>query len=532
MDDPFSGSHTYRDNDPSTGGPATEGCGDVPRAAYTNGGFQDYDVGFNDAANWENYTRHYPSGTFNVFMRGANGGGGTGSAGLAIVTSGQGTSSQTVSNLGTFAVPSTGNWQKYEFCPLKDASGNLVKVTLNGSAQTLRVFAPNSCNGNYYLLEPYDTTLPVVAGLYPDGTAFFQRTNRLSFTVSSSSGIATNSIIVMLNGAAVPLVFTGSSTSWFISYPGLQVNQAYSASIFIKTLAGDVYTKAFDFDTYSASYYQLESSDFDYTSNGVSGLFFDNPQVDKYNGLEATPGIDELEVTSGTPISEDLYRPSPDGSIILITTQAGGDLARAQFNNTNSWRINWFGYGDFANYTRHYPAGKYNIIARWDRGRYASSANLFVVTNGVRTANQKTSWLGTFNIPANGWNAWEWETLVDGSGNPVTVTFDGSATTLQLQGPLVDDSQTINLGFFMLVPLNAQGGPSLTATISGGKIRASPSPTVSGPNGQVLFKSSLTSGDPGPRRAGAIPATMGSADSAGNDEWDSGLLSGAGAMTC
>ncbi len=485
VDDPLSGSHSYRDNDPTVGGPATEGCGDVPRAAYTNGA-PDYDVGFNDSANWENYTRDFPAGTYNIFVRGANGGGGTGSAGMALVTSAANTSSQTVSNLGTFAIPSTGNWQKYILAPLKDKSGNIVNVTFSGTSNTtLRVTSPNSMNGNYYMLAPASTSAIQVGNLYPDGSALFQGTNTLSFSAGSPGGIATSNIVVTLNGTTLSnLTFTGSSTAWTVSYPHLQSNQTYSVTIAIASVSGGIYNLAYTFDTYSANYYQWEASDYDYTSNGVSGLFFDNPQTNAYNGLTATPNVDQLEVTAGTPLNEDLYRPSPDGSTPIVTTQSGGDLFRAKFAVLPSWRINWFGFGDFVNFTRHYPAGTYNIVGRFTEGGSASSALLLKIKSGT------TNVLGTFNIPLNGWNGWEFATLVDGSGKPVSVTLDGSQTILQLTGPAADDGQTINAGFFMLVP-SAPPGIMITPSISGTQIKLS-FPTTTGSNYQVEYKNNLS----------------------------------------
>jgi len=496
VDDPSSGSHTYRQNQNNPDyGPETEGAADVPREGYTNSGATDYDVGFNDSPNWENYTRHYPAGAYNVYMRCASGGGG-GSCGLAMVTAGVGTTNQTISKLGTFTVPNTGNWQAYTFAGLKDGNGNLIKVTFSGSApETLRVFAPSGCNANFYMLQPADTSLPVISSLYPNGTNLFQQTNTLAFSVSSSDGIATSGIVVTLNGAPVSgLVFSGSSTSWNVSYPSLQLNTAYSANIAVKTLAGNTANLAFSFDTFAANNYQLESGDYDYTSNAVPALFFDNPQIDKYNGLVATPGIDEQEVTAGAPINEDVYRPTPDGTTILVCTQSGGDFPRPQFGSSPTWRINWFGFGDFCNYTRHYPAGSYNIVGRFTEGGGASSATLYKVTAGVGTLTQTTSLLGTFNIPLGGWNAWAYGTLVDGSDAPVVVSFDGSKTTLQLAGPVADDGQTINAGFFMLVPAGTVAqGPSITATISGGKINLS-LPTVTGSSYQVQSRSSLSTG--------------------------------------
>jgi hypothetical protein len=197
------------------------------------------------------------------------------------------------------------------------------------------------------------------------------------------------------------------------------------------------------------------------------------------------PGVDELEVTASTPISEDLYRPSPDGTTILVTTQPGGDLPRAKFATLPSWRINWFGYGDFCNYTRHYPAGTYKIVGRFTEGGAASSAQLLKIESGT------TNVLGSFPIPLNGWNGWEFATLVGTNGNPVSVTLDGNQTILQLTGPASNDSQTINAGFFMLVP-NAVATPiTITPSLSGGQIKIS-FPTTTGFNYQVEYKNNLT----------------------------------------
>ncbi|MGC3960744.1 MAG: hypothetical protein QM813_23255 [Verrucomicrobiota bacterium] len=73
----------------------------------------DYDLGWNDGGFWANYTRTYPAGNYNVFIRAGNGTGGNGSATFAQVTSGVGTPTQTTTNLGTFTIPQTGGWQTY-----------------------------------------------------------------------------------------------------------------------------------------------------------------------------------------------------------------------------------------------------------------------------------------------------------------------------------------------------------------------------------------------------------------------------------
>jgi hypothetical protein len=496
VDDPTSGTHAYR----NASGPETEPNGDIPRQAYTNGlvtGYVDYDIGFNDAVNWENYTRHYPNGTFNIFVRGANGGGGAGTGGMDLVTNGFGTNNQKFTHLGSFTYPATGNWQSYVWSPLTDASGNLVKVTFSGGGvETLRALAPSSGNVNYYMLEPADTTLPTVTALYPNGASLFQRTNTLSFAASSSVGIATSAIVVTLNGTAVSnLVFAGSSTKWNVTYTGLQPNTVYAAAISVRTLTGASYNQSFTFDTYSASNYQWEAADYDYTgANGVPGQFFDNSSgLDLYAGLGATPNIDELEALSGVVASEQLYRTNSSGALagdVIVTTQASGDSTRAQFGTNAMWRINWIGYPCFCNYTRHYPAGTYSVIARFTEGGANTAASLSRVTSGYGTATQTTSLLGIWSIPLGGWNEWIYETLQDTNGNPTTVTFDGSQTTLQVGGNTFADGQNYNLGFMMLVPA-APSGLTLSAVLIGTNISIS-FPTTTGSSYQVQYISTLS----------------------------------------
>ncbi|MEI9960374.1 MAG: hypothetical protein WDM76_04355 [Limisphaerales bacterium] len=64
------GANAYRSNNP---GLATENAGGKPRPAYSTG-LQDYDVGFNDGGSgkWGNYTRTFPAGVYNFYMRAAN----------------------------------------------------------------------------------------------------------------------------------------------------------------------------------------------------------------------------------------------------------------------------------------------------------------------------------------------------------------------------------------------------------------------------------------------------------------------------
>jgi hypothetical protein len=451
-------------------------------------GIQNYDLGNTAAGNWGNYTRTYPAGTYNIYVRAANGTGGASLGGsMDVVTSGRGTANQTTTNLGAFElVPSTGGWQSYTWAALRDRNGNLAQFT-GGAVKTLRAICGGGQNMDYYALVPVDPSRPVLRNLYPDGSVMFQQTNTLSFVASSSAGIDTNSVTVTLNGVKVSnLVFTGSANSLTVSYPQLKPNTSYIATISFTSVNGGGFTTTLSFDTYSSAYYSWEAEDFDYTSNSVPGQCFENPQVNAYQGLDFTPGVDGFQADPGAnPFS---YRPNTLG--LPPGTPTAGDGLRTQFVGKTDYRISWFGPGSWLNFTRHYPAGTYTVLGRLTEGASDSQVTLSRVTSGFGTTSQMTSPLGTFFVPLGGWNTWQYTPLTDAQSNLVTVTFDGSRSTLQLGGSPIQGQATINANFFMLIPATAPA-PSLSATVSGGKVILS-LPTVTGSTYQVQYKNNIT----------------------------------------
>lgn len=71
-----------------------ENAGDKRRHQY-DGGLSDFDLGNANNGDWGNYTRTYPAGTYNIYLRAASGGGG-GVSTLSLVTAGVGTPNQTL----------------------------------------------------------------------------------------------------------------------------------------------------------------------------------------------------------------------------------------------------------------------------------------------------------------------------------------------------------------------------------------------------------------------------------------------------
>jgi len=470
-------------------GLSTEVANDKTRSEYTDSGLPDYDVGFNNGGNWGNYTRHYPAGNYNIYVRASNGNGNgsSDSGNISLVTSGLGTSSQTLVQLGKFGVQPTGGWQTYAWVPVKDPAGNLAQFT-GGSLETLRMTIDGgNCNENFILLSPVDPSTvlqPYVDNIQPDGTGLFQFTNVLSFIVHSQPGTATGNISLNLNGSDVSAgqTFSGTPNIRTVSYT-LKPNAYYTAIITVTDANGTVRSTN-SFGTFNSTNYQWEAEDYDYNS----GSYFDNPQVGSYAGLSAVSGVDILESDVNGPGRGNSYRAVtatdfPDAS--------AGDQARSQFTavSATDYNLGSFGPGSWANYTRHYPAGTYNVIGRFAEGAANTQATLSQLTSGYGTSLQTSNFLGTFAIPVEGWSTWQWESLRDGNGNLVKVTLDGSLQTLQLGGSPDTTQPEVNVNFLMLVATTPS--PKLTATVSGGNIHIS-FPAQNGYSYQLQYKNNLT----------------------------------------
>ncbi|HEV2693951.1 MAG TPA: hypothetical protein VG347_13740 [Verrucomicrobiae bacterium] len=472
--------------------------GDKPRLPYIGTGFIDYDVGYNAGGDWQNYTRTFPVGDYNIFVRAANGSTGlaSGVTTLSQVTSGLGTSNQTTVNLGTFTEPSTGsgNWQTYTWAPLRDSGGNLVKFT-GGSVKTLRatITAANQ-NVHFYALFPANTNLPTLTGVNPTSGGIYQSTNTFAFNVASAAGVATNSVVVTINGQVTTnLVFSGSVNNWSVSYPRLQPNKSYTITVSVTDLNGNTAATSSTFDTFSPANYTWEAEDFDHDF----GQFIDNPQTNAYFGLPAATDVDTHQVNFNAAAPY-LYRNNPlalPGEGNGMATEVNGDIKRSQYlgaGNTNlDYSMGYFSGGanttpSWANYTRHYPAGSYNVYGRMAAGAAVpTTATLSTVTSGWGTTTQTTNLLGTFSVPNVGWETYTFVPLRDNSGNLITMTFDGSTNTLQLSNPLGSGSD-INVNFLMLTPVFA-----LSAINSGTNV-ALTFPAQSGFGYQVQYKTNLT----------------------------------------
>jgi hyaluronate lyase len=373
-------------------------------------------------------------------------------------------------------------------------NANPVVVTLNRSATgfesadsgvTVEELSPKivlSINVNGALGKTFQASFtytnslwPALNNVTPVGGTLFESTNTFAFNVTSGYGIPAGNISLSVNGVtATNLVLTGSSNNWNVAYPFLQPNMLYTIVVTVTDSNGNVATTTKSFDTFGPADYTWEAEDFDYGG----GNYIDNPQIDAYAGLSANVNVDTVQVNFG---GQDLYRPNG------MDTEVNGDTLRPQYNGTGhaDYSIGYFSAGSWANYTRHYPAGKYNIYARLASGGTATTCTLSQVTGGWGTTSQTTSLLGTFSIPLTAWETYNYIPLEDSFGNLVTVSFNGSTNTLQLERPGSAGSDC-NANFLMLVPIFA-----VNAGLNGTNMILS-FPTQSGFNFQTQYKNNLT----------------------------------------
>lgn len=451
-------------------------------AEATNSGVYMVDHGYNNPGQWFNYTRNpYPSGPQQAWLRCA-GGQGAGSEDLNILTSGYGTTTQTTNRLGEFDMPNpnlyngpTGSdWTKFYWVPLTDAYGNLVPVNIPSGRQTLQLLSSPIAGENVgtLIFVPFPTTglPPTIGNISPaNGAALQPAAAGFSFTAGAGSGtINSSGIRLSLNGANVTsgLSFSGAGPI-DVSYLHLASNTLYTAVITVTNAAGAVTSRTVSFDTMSEPgnfYVKMEDFDFNgglYDTAG-NGLVPNAYMGDTLPGdtLGAVTNVDySHSATSGTfP-----YR-GPTG----LAQETTADAQLPGYSAGSDWDVGNFNGGDWANYTRNYPAGKYYVYGRL--AGYGGSVTLSQVTAGQGTTSQILKTLGTCNTSAahQGWQNWNWCPLLK-NGVPAVVTLGGVETLRATSGG------NVNANYFMLVPVQ---GISLTAVHSGNNVGLSFATTI------------------------------------------------------
>lgn len=480
--------------------------GDASRPNLFAANRTDYCLNPFGGGNWVNYTRDWATSTNWIIGRFANGTGGYGGATLSLVT-------PTSTNvLGYFVVPASPSYSTFEYVYLQNTNfdGQNANVVLSGK-ETLQLSAvlpassPYGNGGNclptLFMLVAAQPDLPFLSKLSPDGKQPFEPSNSLSFTVTTlGSTFPANGIQVILDGNDVSpnLVITGSSSSNNVAYPGLQPNAMHTAIINVTNLLGHGISITNQFDTFNqnpnltvnssgfiCSNYMVEAEDYDY--NG--GQYFTSASYTPncYAPETAVKNVDfHHTVNAGEPTdgSQFAYRIFDTNGIPqeVIT----GDYYRPLFGGFNvDYQLFWYGGGDWANFTRDYPPGTYNVYAR-TAGLGAFTMNFGQLVSGGGTTNQVVKPLGQFSSTLPNINTFAWVPLTDSGGvAPVTVKITG-VTTFQLLTPTGDCYPN----YFMLVPTSSIAA---SAAQAGNNINIS-FPTQNGWGYRVFYRTNLNSG--------------------------------------
>jgi hypothetical protein len=464
----------------------------------TDSGVYNVDHGYYNAGNWFNYTRNpYPSGNQEVWLR-CSSGNGTGQQDLNILTSGYGTTTQVTNRLGEFSIPNVNlyngpqgtDWEKYYWVPLTDAFGNIIPVNVPSGRQTLQLLSdPVIAGENIYVMVfvPFPTTglPPSLSNISPaNGTVLQPAASGFSFTAAAGSGTVNSSgISLSLNGANVTsgLTFSGSGPI-NASYTHLLTNTMYTAVINVTNSAGAVTTRTVSFDTVSTANFYVKLEDFDF-SGGLYDTTGNGLVPNAYIG-DGLPGD-----TAGAVTNVDYSHSSASGTFPYrgpsgLAQEVTSDAQLPGYSAGNDWDVGNFNGGDWASYTRNYPAGKYYVYGRL--AGYSGSVTLSQVTAGQGTTSQTLKTLGTCNTSAahQGWQSWNWCPLLN-NGVPVVVTLGGVETLRVTSGG------NVNANYFMLVAVKSI---TISATTSGTNAVVS-FPTQTGSSYSVLYRNSLTTGN-------------------------------------
>jgi hypothetical protein len=326
--------------------------------------------------------------------------------------------------------------------------------------------------------------LPIVSGMYPTGTRPFEYTNALSFTVTSAGAtFPANGIKLNLDGsdASAGLVITGPASTKNVVYP-VQLNALHTAIITVTNSLGHGFSVTNQFDTFSQDNYMVEAEDFDYGGGQyVSAI---NWYPDAYQALDATIDIDFQHSTVAGEQSPYRYGipQSPVANYVVEARQKFIDVGGIDY------QLDWFGAGDWANYTGVYPTGNFNIYIR-SAGLFGNSYEMYLdqVVSGAGTTNQVTKRLGHWGAPGRGQQTYAWVSLTDaGLVAPVAVKL-GGVSTLRVSTP----TGLCYPNYFILVPASSI---TLSAARSGSNVSIS-FPTQAGATYRVFYRADLTTGN-------------------------------------
>ncbi|MBM3836925.1 MAG: hypothetical protein FJ398_02990 [Verrucomicrobia bacterium] len=205
---------------------------DLTRDKFTKAGGSaasvfDYDVGDIVAGEWMNYTRTFPAGTYEVYLRESLVNGTQVEAVLEKMTSDRSQPNQTTRTLGSFLAPRTGYLLRN--IPLTDGLGKSKVIVRLSGLETLRLRQVSSAPSDGGIFQNYLVFVPVadpglqratVTGVSPaHGTTVESATPFLQATIQNrDTTVKTNSIALRVNNAVVTPTILSDANGATVGY--------------------------------------------------------------------------------------------------------------------------------------------------------------------------------------------------------------------------------------------------------------------------------------------------------------------------
>jgi hypothetical protein len=395
-------------------------------------------------------------------------------------------------------------WFRTEFLDSVATSGSAAWTNINGYF-TIAMFH-NSKSGNpddsctfTNAVVSYTAPVnraPIVQGLSPiDGANFLDAGSPVSFVANDDVNQPAANLVLTLNGVTYTntspgVSVTGSTAVKTFTLTGALVpNTYYKGTISATDNTGLNTTTAYQFDTFLTNNYVLESEEFNFSLDFVTGgTSIDNPllltegMTDplSYNGAYGIAEVDfhDNQSSSGVyPSGGHSFRADPP------RTAHSGDGPRARYVNAGGIGAGFFenivediANGDWLNYTHsNYPAGTFNMFIRQSQLALPQSlVTLERVVSDPTQTGQTTATLGSFmqlgdTAGDTGLDLQRDVPLTDISGSRIVLRFAGGVDTLRVSDRYVNDNlglATVLENYLVLVPTADPGVGNLRPVTS------------------------------------------------------------------
>lgn len=315
--------------------------------------------------------------------------------------------------------------------------------------------------------------------------------NRVSLTdpikaviADGAGSVDPSTVTLKLNDVVVPATVSKIGKETTVSFtPALVAGSANTVEL---TFGDRTVRRSFTAGDISKVAYFIEAEDFNFDNGKTEAAASDMSTYrgGAYAGKAAVVGVDyQRDPGEG---SSPLYRVGEANNVPMDVNYAEG-RGRGFTDLQVNYKIGWVGGGQWYNYTRTFPAGKYNIHVGLSHGDGATSntrigGSLQWVTAGSTTANQTLVELGTFSGAATGgWGVNRIIPLTDSTGAVAAIDLSGTQT-------LRYTTSNGDFDFILLTPavteppaftkttLNANGSVTIEWT-GGGSLEAAPSLT-------------------------------------------------------